>query len=44
MALPIATWELSVGVYMLVKGFRVPSAAAPAGPTAGPVQPIASHA
>jgi len=44
MALPIATWELSVGVYMLVKDFRVPSAVAPAGPTAVPVQPIASHA
>lgn len=28
LALPIATWELSVGVYMLVKGFRPPVAAA----------------
>ena len=27
MALPIATWEFSVGVYMLVKGFRTPPAA-----------------
>jgi hypothetical protein len=26
MALPIATWEFSVGVYMLVKGFRAPAA------------------
>jgi hypothetical protein len=26
MALPIATWELSVGVYMTVKGFRTPPA------------------
>lgn len=26
MALPIATWEFSVGVYMMVKGFRTPSA------------------
>lgn len=25
-ALPIATWELSVGVYMLLKGFRTPPA------------------
>lgn len=27
MALPIATWEFSVGVYMTVKGFRTPPAA-----------------
>ena len=27
MTLPIATWEFSVGVYMLVKGFRTPEAA-----------------
>ena len=26
MALPIATWEFSVGVYMMVKGFRTPPA------------------
>jgi hypothetical protein len=26
LALPIATWELSVGVYMAVKGFRTPPA------------------
>jgi hypothetical protein len=26
MALPIATWELSVGVYMTIKGFRTPPA------------------
>lgn len=25
MALPIATWELSVGVYMIVRGFRSPA-------------------
>jgi hypothetical protein len=27
MALPIAVWELSVGVYMAVKGFRSPEVA-----------------
>jgi hypothetical protein len=34
-ALPIATWELSVGIYMTVKGFRTPpvEAAAQAEPT-----------
>ncbi len=26
MALPIATWEFSIGVYMIVKGFRTPAA------------------
>jgi hypothetical protein len=26
LALPIAAWELSVGVYMTVKGFRTPPA------------------
>lgn len=37
-ALPIATWELSVGIYMIVKGFRTPptgtgaDASAPAEP------------
>ena len=30
MALPIATWELSLGVYMVVKGFRRPVTAEPA--------------
>lgn len=25
MALPIATWEFSVGVYMTVKGFKTPA-------------------
>jgi hypothetical protein len=29
MALPIATWEFSVGVYMVVKGFRTPAAPQP---------------
>lgn len=29
MALPIAAWELSVGIHMLVKGFRIPAANAP---------------
>ena len=28
MALPIATWEFSVGVYMTVKGFRTPKVTA----------------
>lgn len=32
MALPIATWELSVGIYMAVKGFRTPVATEPAAP------------
>ena len=32
MALPIATWEFSVGVYMTVKGFRTP--ATPSSPAA----------
>jgi hypothetical protein len=27
MALPIATWEFSVGIYMAIKGFRNPSVA-----------------
>jgi hypothetical protein len=40
MALPIATWELSVGIYMIVKGFRTPTAAdsddAPIVPAARP--------
>lgn len=33
LALPIATWELSVGIYMTVKGFRTPPA--DAAPSAG---------
>lgn len=39
MALPIATWEFSVGVYMIVKGFRTPptDAGADAGPAPAPV-------
>jgi hypothetical protein len=35
MALPIAVWEFSVGVYMTVKGFRTP----PAVETAAAVEP-----
>ena len=36
-ALPIATWELSVGVWMTVKGFRVaPGANDPALAVAAP--------
>ena len=27
LALPIATWELSAGIYMAIKGFRNPSVA-----------------
>jgi hypothetical protein len=38
MALPIATWEFSVGVYMTVKGFRSPVATQP-----GTVQPAATE-
>jgi hypothetical protein len=40
LALPIATWELSVGIYMTVKGFKTPAAdetettAVPAAPSA----------
>lgn len=29
LALPIATWELSVGIYMAVKGFRTPGSDEP---------------
>jgi len=32
MALPIATWELSVGIYMTIKGFRTPDATEPDAP------------
>lgn len=39
MAFPIATWELSVGIYMTVKGFRAPLTR-PAG-GAEPVAPVA---
>jgi len=35
MALPIAAWELSVGVYMAVRGFRAPGGA-PSGPAISP--------
>ena len=44
MALPIATWELSVGVYMLLKGFKTPAAPAP-DPTVVPAEPaVLAHA
>jgi hypothetical protein len=39
MALPIATWELSVGIYMTVKGFRTP--ASPAAEAAAAPAPLA---
>jgi len=43
-ALPIATWELSVGVYMIVRGFRTPPAT-DAGADAGPTPtPVLTHA
>ena len=44
MALPIAVWEFSVGVYMTVKGFRTPSAGStePAFETAEPTPVLAS--
>ena len=40
MALPIATWEFSVGVYMAVKGFRTPHATA----SQAVVEPVGSPA
>jgi hypothetical protein len=44
MALPIATWEFSVGVYMTVKGFRTPPATdADANMVTGPAA-VLSHA
>jgi hypothetical protein len=44
MAMPIAVWEFSVGVYMTVKGFRTPSAGStePAFETAEPTPVLAS--
>jgi hypothetical protein len=41
-ALPIAAWELSVGLYLLVKGFRTPAAGTLAEPsdTAAPAAPV----
>jgi hypothetical protein len=45
LALPIATWELSVGVYMTVKGFRTPPATdadADAGMVAAPAAALAN--
>jgi hypothetical protein len=46
LALPIATWEFSVGVYMTVKGFRTPAQGA-TDPTAEPTvtaSPVLAHA
>jgi hypothetical protein len=44
MALPIATWELSVGVYMTVKGFKTPTVTED-GATVVPTAPAAlAHA
>jgi hypothetical protein len=36
LALPIATWELSLGVYLTVKGFRTPPAPAATSPVHRP--------
>jgi hypothetical protein len=36
LALPIATWELSAGIYMAIKGFRNPSVADGHAPAAAP--------
>jgi hypothetical protein len=44
MALPIATWEISVGVYMLVKGFRTsPATSGPANVVPAPAAAL-THA
>ncbi len=43
MALPIATWEFSVGVYMTFKGFRTPPAT-DAGATVVPAPTALAHA
>jgi hypothetical protein len=50
LALPIATWELSVGIYMAVKGFRTPEVEAgdrdgePAVEVEVPATPVLAHA
>jgi hypothetical protein len=46
MALPIATWELSVGIYMTVKGFRTPETDVdePVFETAELADPVLVHA
>jgi hypothetical protein len=46
LALPIATWELSVGVYMAVKGFRTPVATVsePTFETSVPGPAVRTHA
>ena len=44
MAIPIATWELSVGIYMIVKGFKAPTMPA-ATTTPVPTEPaVLAHA
>ena len=44
LALPIATWELSVGIYMIVKGFRQPVSTGPDVDTAPAEAPFLAHA
>jgi hypothetical protein len=39
MAVPIATWEFSLGVYMTVKGFRTPAVVTELDPTGVPAEP-----
>ena len=40
LALPIAVWELSVGVYMTVKGFKAPWSPRQPSPTSEPMMEI----
>lgn len=44
LALPIATWELSVGVYMAVKGFRNLAVGDSVAPSVAAATPVAVHA
>lgn len=47
LTLPIATWELSVGIYMTVKGFRIPDedpTEPAAEPAVTPARPALAHA
>jgi hypothetical protein len=46
LVLPIATWELSVGIYMTVKGFRTPDEGAtdPAVGSTVTDRPVLAHA